>query len=382
MFLALKKRMVRKKDGMTTAFTNIRDQEAPIASLTALIERRTIPHALLFTGINGIGKGTVAHLFAMAVNCHQRSKGVVDRLPCGVCRSCRRIDGGLHPDVLQVTPQGAFIRIDQIRALCNTLALKPYEASMRLAILHDAQMLNPEASNALLKVLEEPPEGTVLILTATQTSDLLPTIVSRCSRIRFNPLRRETIVTLLQEGLLRENQQIAPDSANALATMAGGSYAKAIEMASGAWAPRRRWVIESMGLLGPMTMARLPICHLLAFAEQLVKAKAQLDDALELIKSWLRDLVVVKYAPEKVLHQDLMAELPRVALGLSNHELLARYDAVEAAQRALKSNANARLCIETLVLRLGSYLPLPPLADRSAGAQDRGRSMAAAASYL
>jgi DNA polymerase III subunit delta' len=345
---------------MTNAFTDIHDQEAPIAGLLALIERRAIPHALLFTGIDGIGKGTVARRFAMAVNCSERPKGEMDRLPCGVCRSCRRIEGGLHPDVLQVKPQGAFIRIDQIRALCDTLALKPYEAGVRLAILQDAQALNPEAGNALLKVLEEPPDGTVLILTATQTSDLLSTIVSRCRRIRFNPLRRQTIAALLQEGLLGQRQPTAPDLANAVAAMASGSYAKAIKMATGDWAARRGWVLAGLGLLKPVTRDHLPIGHLLAYAEQLVKAKAHLDDALELIKTWLRDLVVVKYAPNQVLHQDLMAGLPTPGLGFSDRELLARYEAVEAAQRALKGNANARLCIETLVLRLGGYLALPP----------------------
>ncbi|MEJ2641800.1 MAG: hypothetical protein P8010_19720, partial [Desulfosarcinaceae bacterium] len=263
----------------------------------------------------------------------------------------------VHPDVLSVKPRGAFIRIDQIRALCDTLALRPYEAGVRLAILHDAQTLNPEAGNALLKVLEEPPNGTVLILTATQTSDLLPTIVSRCRRIRFNPLRHETIAALL-----RERQQTAPELALAIAAMAGGSYAKAMTMASGDWSVRRHWVLEGMGLLKPRTMTHLPISHLLAFAEQLVKAKAHLDDALELIKAWLRDLVVVKYAPDKVLHQDLMAGVPQQELvGLNDHELLDRYNAVEVAQGALRANANARLCIEALVLRLAGRIALPSL---------------------
>jgi DNA polymerase III subunit delta' len=355
---------------MATAstFTDIRGQEAPIASLLALIEKQTVPHALLFTGIDGIGKGTVARRFAMAVNCHARPTGETGRLPCGVCRSCRRIEGGVHPDVICVMPQGAFIRIDQIRALCDTLALKPFEAGMRLAILHDAQALNPEAGNALLKVLEEPPDGTVLILTATQTSDLLPTIVSRCRRIRFNPLRRKTIADLLQEGLLRERQiserqQSAPELARALAAMAGGSYAKAMAMASGDWVVRRHWILESVGLLKPTSMTHLPIGHLLAFAEQLAKAKAHLDDALELIKTWLRDLVVVKYAPDKVLHQDLMAGLPEREQGMNDRTLLARYNAVEAAQGALRANANTRLCIETLVLRRVGRIP-PAAPDR------------------
>jgi DNA polymerase-3 subunit delta' len=336
---------------MVKAFSDIRDQEVPITRLLNLLERQAVPHALLFSGIDGIGKGTVALRFAMAVNCLERGQSAATDLPCGVCRSCRRINSGQHPDVLQVEPQGAFIRIDQIRALCDTLALKPFEGGMRLAILSDAQALNPEAGNALLKVLEEPPEGTTLILTATQTSDLLPTIVSRCRRLGFNPLRRATIATLLVD-----RQQTSPELAATLATMAGGSYAKAIAMSEGDWAARRQWILGGLGLLDPRVMADRPISRLLAFAEQLVKAKAHLADALELIKTWLRDLLVVNYAPNQVLHQDLMAALPPEARCLNEGQLLAGYDAVEDAQSALRGNANARLCIETLILRLSGRL--------------------------
>jgi DNA polymerase III subunit delta' len=101
----------------------------------------------------------------------------------------------------------------------------------------------------------------------------------------------------------------------------------------------------------------------LAYAEQLAKAKTQLDDALDLIKTWLRDLVVVKYAPDKVLHQDLMADVPTQERRLNDRDLLARYNAVEAAQAALRANANTRLCIETLVLRLAGRIRLSPLTD-------------------
>jgi DNA polymerase-3 subunit delta' len=340
---------------MVYAFSHIRDQEVPISRLLRLLDRETIPHALLFTGIDGIGKATVAHRFAMAVNCRRRGTDPSAELPCGRCRSCRRIHSGLHPDVLQVQPQGAFIRIDQIRALCDTLALKPYEAGIRLAILHDAQALNPEAGNALLKVLEEPPAGTVLILTANQTSDLLPTIVSRCRRVRFNPLRRETIAALLVAA-----QQASPDLADTLAAMSGGSYAKAAAMSSGNWAARRHWILAGMGLLDPQTMTDQPIGGLLAYAEQLVKAKDHLNDALELIKAWLRDLLVVHYAPQRVLHQDLMATLPPEARHLDEGALIAGYQAVEDVQSALRSNANARLCIETLVLRLSGHIAMVP----------------------
>ncbi|MDJ0781012.1 MAG: DNA polymerase III subunit delta' [Desulfosarcinaceae bacterium] len=341
---------------MPSALTDIRDQETAITGLLNLLRRRAIPQAMLFTGIDGIGKGTAARRFAMAVNCDRRADQEVHQLPCGACRNCRRIVAGHHPDILHLAPRGAFMRIDQIRALCDTLALKPYEAGTRLAILQGAQSLNPEAGNALLKILEEPPEGTILILTAPQTSDLLPTIVSRCRRVRFNPLRQETIAALLTA-----RKDIDPALAATIAAMARGSYSRAAAMATGDWADRRHWVLAGIGLLEPAAAGGAAVGRLLAFAEQLVKAKSHLEDSLELIKSWLRDLAVIQHAPDKVLHQDLMANLAAEKLALTERELVARYDAVEAAQRALRGNANRRLCIETLVLRLNGLLPATPL---------------------
>jgi len=188
-----------------SGFESIIGQDRPIRILTAFLHKGTIPHALLFTGIEGVGKERAAVALAMAFNCAENRSGSdaagVDLRrsdhadanrpftikPCGICKSCRKIDSDNHPDIIRLKPSGPFIKIDQIRALCQTLAMKPYEAGMRVVIISEAQAMNPAAGNALLKMLEEPPARTILILVAAHPSDLLPTIVSRCQHIRFNP---------------------------------------------------------------------------------------------------------------------------------------------------------------------------------------------------
>ena len=188
-------------------FESIIGQDRPIRILTTLLQAGAVPHALLFTGIEGIGKQNAAVVFAMACNCaggHANSEPESEinasvngddstkrppiTNPCGICKPCRKIESGSHPDFIRIKPAGAFIKIEQIRALCQTLAMKPYEAGMRVVVISDAQEMNSAAGNALLKVLEEPPAGTILILVANHTSGLLPTIVSRCRHIRFNPI--------------------------------------------------------------------------------------------------------------------------------------------------------------------------------------------------
>ncbi|MCP4630816.1 MAG: hypothetical protein GY850_46010, partial [bacterium] len=179
-------------------FESIIDQDRPIRILTTFLQKGTIPHALLFTGIEGVGKERAAIAMAMACNCadndaasdserhgtsvsgHSNTIRPIITDPCGICKSCRIIASDNHPDIIRLKPSGPTIKIDQIRSTVQTLAMKPYEARWRLVIISDAQTMNPAAGNALLKVLEEPPGRTILILVAAHTTDLLPTIVSRC----------------------------------------------------------------------------------------------------------------------------------------------------------------------------------------------------------
>jgi DNA polymerase-3 subunit delta' len=184
-------------------FDLIQGQQQAIGLLTTLLRKGHIPHALVFTGIDGIGKQTTAQAFAMACNCDDPqpfSASSSETSPatrinaCGQCRSCRRILSDNHPDILHIRPSGNMIRIAVIRDLIQQLTIKPFEQGKRVVIIAGSDTMNMEASNALLKVLEEPPENTLLILTAQQTADLLPTIVSRCQQIRFSPLPRDVLI--------------------------------------------------------------------------------------------------------------------------------------------------------------------------------------------
>ena len=205
-------------------FESIIDQERPIRILTTLLNRGNIPHALLFTGIDGVGKREAAVALAMASNC--LAVGAVETQPdrpsgsgghrspiadpaktsggCGTCKACRKILSGNHPDLLWIKPTGTAIKIGQIRELAERVALKPYEANCRVVIVADANKMNAAASNALLKLLEEPPASNLFILTAPQPGDLLPTVVSRCQHIRFSPISSAGL-----QGLLRARPGIA-----------------------------------------------------------------------------------------------------------------------------------------------------------------------------
>jgi DNA polymerase-3 subunit delta' len=342
-------------------FESIIGQDRPKRILTAFLQKGTIPHALLFTGVEGVGKESAAVTFAMACNCAGNSsqynpKGDEHRstdhpdvaartltgLPCGGCKVCRKIESNYHPDIIRIQPTGPIIKIDQIRTLCQTLAMKPYEASVRVVIISNAQTMNPAAGNALLKMLEEPPVRTVLILVASNPSDLLPTIVSRCQQIRFYPISRENLVSELarEHGVNSKDAQI-------IATMAGGSISRAVQMVQTNWLTRRNWLICELETLSTASVNRL-----LAFGDQLSKDRENLPEALEIIKSWLRDLAVAKLYPKKIIHHDLTAKLQQTSRKVTLPSLLSKFEAIQSTQNAIKAGTNIRLAMESMILKL------------------------------
>ncbi len=334
-------------------FDQIRDQQQPIRLLTAFIRKDRLPHALVFAGIDGVGKRSAATALALHLNCEALQirgnvsaegpgSGPAEAPPtaCRNCRPCRWILAGNHPDVIRIDPVGKLIRIDQIRRLLDSLAKKPYGQGRRIVLIADAHCMNPEAGNALLKMLEEPPANTILILTTNQTSDLLPTIVSRCQRIRFQPLPSDTIRSLLitQEGLAHQD-------ADVVARMAGGSYTRAVSLFRQGWIARRNWIIREIST-PPAAVARL------ALAEQLANLKEHLPDALECILNYYRDVLVWRYHPRQITNRDLQPEIAQAADRMRAGALIDRIRATQEALRYLKANANPRLTMETLLLQL------------------------------
>lgn len=345
---------------MTTAtgFDAILGQQHPIRLLKTFIRNGKLPHALLFTGDDGVGKKMTATAFAMACNCLKLKSKIGHRPPldaidaCGDCAPCRKIAGNNHPDIIRVDPLSSVIRIAQIRTLLQTLTLKPNEAEQRVVILSDAQAMNAEAGNALLKVLEEPPDRTLLVLTARQTSDLLPTIVSRCRHIRFFPLPAADIRELLGSAGGME-----PKCAATAAALCGGSYTRARALADRRWLCRREWIIRAMA--GPMANGGTPeIRGWLAFSEMLAKRKDLVEESLEIITMWLRDMLVVTWDPQRVFNQDQLEALSAAAGRISQARLLEQIEAVDCALTALRSNTNARLTLDAMVLRMaGASVP-------------------------
>ncbi len=166
-----------------SVWDNIRDQERVVATLRRAIESDRVSHAYLFSGPPGSALMETAIALAAAMNCTSaRGEG------CGNCEQCNKIVGGFHPDVVTLVREGAaqIVPIENVRnQVIARIALPPHEAATRVFVVEEATSMAPPAANALLKTLEEPPARTLFILCTTAPEQLLPTIRSRCQRIRF-----------------------------------------------------------------------------------------------------------------------------------------------------------------------------------------------------
>ncbi len=209
-------------------------QEAAVAALSEALASPSPGHAWLFVGPEGVGRRPAALAFAAALNCERSNVG------CGECLSCRKVLRGAHPDVHFVVPEGQQILVDQIRGSSTDRGVIPeasrsaLEGRTKVFIIEDAAQLNPHAANALLKVLEEPPEGVAFLLVTADAEALPETVVSRCRRIDFVPLGPQAIRTVLTDHHGLDEEQAA------WAARLGGNLARALRLAFDANAAARR----------------------------------------------------------------------------------------------------------------------------------------------
>ena len=206
-----------------------RGQPAALATVAGAVSAGTVPHALLLVGPQGSGKTTLALDLAAGLLCSAADPA---ERPCRACAACRRLDHGNHPDLHRLAPSGPGRQVKigdrlapepgTVRFLIHELALAPAEGRWRVAIVEDADRLNEDAQNALLKLLEEPPAGTVLALCAADEDALLPTVRSRCTRVRLGRVPREAI-----EAMLREEGLADASRASGLAALSDGRPGRA-----------------------------------------------------------------------------------------------------------------------------------------------------------
>jgi len=296
-------------------------------------------HAYLIVGPESVGKNTLAHTLAQALNCTDPDERA---RPCGRCRSCMLIASGNHPDILYSELDGAVLKIEEIRSVTSRIALKPYEARYRVAILRDFDRAQPRAQDALLKTLEEPPPNAVLILLAPTTDSLLSTIVSRSQVISLRPVPAQVI----QDALL-ERWNAGPEQAALLARLSGGRMGWAIRALEDPSLLDQRH--DALDLLEQVLSVNR--AGRFALAEDLSKDKLALVPLLELWQTYWRDVLLLGEGGDvPITNLDREDSLRQLAHDIAPDDAFKALSATRETLRQLVYNLNLRLALEVMFL--------------------------------
>ncbi len=310
--------------------------------LEKLLKPGNRPHALLFYGMGGIGKKLLALHFARTFLC----LGTGLR-PCGACESCRLMDIGegsfAHPDFYLLTAEeaGKDIKIEQVKELAKQAAFSAVLSAHKVCIIDDAGQMTAEAANSLLKLLEEPPAGWLFILIAQQAERLLPTVLSRVIRLRFEaPGAAEVRQILSKHGIT--------DKAEVLAALAGGSPGRALSYAGADVFGLRR---EALALLQKLPLQN-PFGYIASqgWGEKYDRAAALL--LTEQFVYLLRDVLLLQSRAAGIYNTDIMAELAGLAAMMPLHTTRQAVNAAQEAWQNINKNVSAKNVLEALVLKL------------------------------
>jgi DNA polymerase-3 subunit delta' len=321
-------------------FGEIVGQDRAVAQLRLAWAAGRLGQAYCFHGPSGVGKRATALALAQAVNCLAPGPGPD---ACGTCPACRLIAAGSHPDVVAVRPEDkAVIGIDQIREVGARANLRPYQGRTKVWILDPADKMQEPAANALLKTLEEPAGISLFLLVTAAFSALLPTIRSRCQGVRFDLLGEAALRTILTR------HDRSADEVAALVPLAAGSAERALSLdLAVARAARDRVVQQVWGALDS------PL-HVLECAERLAEDRLRLEDALEVLIGFSRDLAVLKVSGEAaaLVYPDCRDLAAALVARYTVAAILSIFAAQTEAQRALARNANPRLTAEHMLLSM------------------------------
>ncbi len=301
-----------------------------------------VNHAYIFNGPEGSGKRLLAEAFAMALQCEKGGP-----TPCGSCRSCRQAADGNHPDIIHVTHEKPnTIGVDDIRRQLNQdMAIKPYNGRYKIYIVDEAEKMNVQAQNALLKTIEEPPSYGIILLLTTKAEAFLPTILSRCITLNLRAVADSVI-----RAYLMKQYQIPDYQADTCVAFAQGNTGKAIRLAtSGDFHELIDAVVSFMKRIDDTDLYELA-----GMVKQISEYKLSVPDYLDLMRIWYRDVLYMKTTNDVngLIFKDEVYDIKKQAARHSYRGLETILEALEKAQVRYQANVNLDLLLELLLLTI------------------------------
>ena len=305
-------------------FKGIVGHEDIIAHFKSSIETGNVAHAYIISGDAGSGKKTLAYAFAETLECEAGGTEA-----CGTCRSCLQVSTGNYPDIITVTHEKQnLISVDEVRdQLINTIDIKPYKGKYKIYIIPDAELLNVQAQNAMLKTIEEPPAYAVILLLTTNLDKLLETVKSRCLKLQTKPIRERDVLAYLTGNL-----------GKAIKLAGNDEYAAIVDSVVGVLAHIDEMDVETLGKA----------------VKDIEQFKMSMNDYMDLMMMWYRDAMMLKVTGnvDKILFKNEFSTLKKQAGKLTFKSIEDKIDAIAKAEQRLLANANFEVTIELLLLTL------------------------------
>lgn len=343
-------------------FDNLIGNESVKRTLRRLLVKGRVPNAVLLAGDDGVGKRQFVLELARTFFCSEPPDGE----PCGVCPTCSRVDAflvpestdkakdefkrvffGAHMDVGLVVPYKRTILVDAIRDLEKHANFRPFEAQTRFFIIDDADKMNNEASNALLKTLEEPPATSHIFLITSRPDSLLPTIRSRCQVLRFAPVADQEI-----EKFLINDRAFTHDEARLAAKLSRGSIGRAVSISVDMFRDRRQ---KMLGVVSN-AIESTDRAALLKIAEEMndAKNKDSFEENLDVLQSLIHDVwsLSVGGGPERVVNADLADMLEGLANNRNKADLPRWLVEIDTIRENLAVNINRKLAVDGLFVTM------------------------------
>lgn len=320
-------------------FRDIVGHKAIIEHLQDAIEMKKISHAYIFEGEKGSGKKEIADAFSRALECEQKGKD-----SCGTCHSCLQAKSHSHPDIIWVEHEKEkIISVDEIRTKVNNdIAIKPYTGPYKVYIIDEAEKLNEQAQNALLKTIEEPPEYAVILLLTTNIGSFLPTIVSRCITLHLKPVEYKEV-----EKYILDHMDIDADRVKFLVKYSMGNIGKAMRLAqSEEFDEMRKDCVHLLKYIDEMTEYEV-----IEYMKNLSKYKLEMTEFLDMMMMWYRDVLLLKATGnlDQIIFIEEYGKMRELTIYKSYEQINNILMAFDKTKKRLRANVNFETAMELLL---------------------------------
>lgn len=323
-------------------FRDIIGQESIVNHMKSAIKMHKISHAYILNGEAGMGKKSIAKAFAMTLQCEKK----MDE-PCMECHSCKQALSGNHPDIKWVTHEkSATISVDEIREQVNDdIVIKPYSSEYKIYIIDEAEKMNTNSQNALLKTIEEPPSYAIIILLVNNKDNFLQTILSRCVSLDLRPVKNQLIMDYLMK-----NEHIPDYKAKIVVNFAAGNIGKAIRLAT----------MEDFNKLKDITIMQLKnlnnatAADISTYVKELSQYKDNISEYTDLLVSWFRDVLIFKASRDinELIFKDMVNIIDKYSMNMSYNNIEQIFINIDKVKTRLNANVNFELTMQLLLMSI------------------------------